>query len=150
MLVLSQCICMFSSLLFAHSGGKGAKSTVSAVWLIWETQSSVPNLSRSVCTLVRRWYQICAFLHMQTFSKSGPSSSRSQFFQVLNRRKLIWCFLKTCCLSSLSSLLSPSRPLTLSAVSLKPSTSFTRKRISLSRLAIQTLLLSKLASWISA
>lgn len=49
-----------------------------------------------------------------------------------------------------SSLLSLSRPLTLSAVSLKPSTSFTRERISLSRLAMQTLLLSKLASWISA
>ncbi len=43
-----------------------------ALLLIWKTQSSVHTLHRSVCTFVCGWNRVCTFLHMQTFSKSGP------------------------------------------------------------------------------
>ncbi len=40
------------------------------VLLIWVMQYSVCTLRRSDCTFVRGWYEVCTFLHMQSFSKS--------------------------------------------------------------------------------
>lgn len=96
-----------------------------------------------------------SLVHLQAYlnvlvieSAVCEATSGQMIYSVTSLRvaRVLWSI--AACL--VSSLLSPSRPLTRSAVSLNPSTSFTRKRISLSRLAMQTLLLSKLDSWISA
>lgn len=44
-----------------HIYGKNAKSTVCAMILLWNMQSSVLTISRSVCVIFSEWYQVCTY-----------------------------------------------------------------------------------------